>query len=264
MSPPLTLTIDGVSAGYPRKPVLERMSVANIHGGRVSTLVGPNGAGKSTLLRAIAGLLPARGSIRIDDTELIGASARDRARWITFMPQSLPQRIGLTVFEAMLSALRASPLEDLGFAPMSALERRAMSALDRVGIADLAMRPLDHLSGGERQLASLAQSVVREPRVLLLDEPTSALDLGHQVSVMKLVRALAADGRIVVAVLHDLNLAARWADHIIVLHQGRVECAGPPAEALTAGVLARVYGVHAVVARDHHGRATISVEGLIE
>lgn len=255
-----SLAITGVSAGYAHHPVIASLSLAPIGPG-VATLVGPNGAGKSTLLRAVAGLLPATGSVQVDGRELVGAPLRERAAKVTFMPQSLPQRIGLTVFEATLSALRASPVEDLSFAETRRLHERALSALERVGVADLAMRPLDHLSGGERQLASLAQAIVREPKVLLLDEPTSALDLRHQVSVMQLVRALADDGRIVLAVLHDLNLAAAWSDHLVVLHRGRVDCEGSPEETLTPAMLARVYGVQAVV--DHyHGRPRVEVEGL--
>jgi len=258
-----TLAVRDLVAGYAQRPVIRGLSIEAIRAGHVCALVGPNGAGKSTLLRALAGLMPVQGSIQLDGQELVTASQRERARRVTFMPQTLPQRVGLTVFEAMLSALRASPLEDVSFSETRALHERIMATLHRVGIAALAMRPLDHLSGGERQLASLAQSVVREPAVLLLDEPTSALDLRHQVSVMSLVRDLAADGRIVLAVLHDLNLAAAWADQLVVLHDGRVAAAGPPAEALTSEMLARVYGVRAEVVRDR-GRSRIEVEGLIE
>jgi iron complex transport system ATP-binding protein len=257
-----TLSIRDLVSGYAQHPVIRGLSIDAIRSHHVCALVGPNGAGKSTLLRAIAGLLPAQGSIMLDGQELVGASPRERARRVTFMPQALPQRIGLTVFEATLSALRASPVEDVSFAATRALHQRVMTTLERVGIAGLAMRALDHLSGGERQLASLAQAVVRQPKVLLLDEPTSALDLGHQVAVMSLVRDLAADGRIVLAVLHDLNLAAAWADQIVVVHGGRVDTDAAPHDALTAAMLARVYGVRADVS-SHRGRPRVDVEGLV-
>jgi len=258
------MSITSLSAGYPENRVIDGLTIDSIKPGHVSVLVGPNGAGKSTLLRALAGLMPASGSIRVGEQELMGASARVRAARVTFMPQSLPQRVGLTVLEAMMAALRASPIEDLAFSETRALHDRVMATLRRVGIAELAMRPLDHLSGGERQLASLAQAVVREPKVLLLDEPTSALDLRHQVTVMSLVRALAADGRIVLAVLHDLNLAAAWADHVVVLHQGRKDSEGAPASAITPEMLARVYGVRARVDRDASGRTRVDVDGVVE
>lgn len=119
-----------------------------------------------------------------------------------------------------------------------------MAVIERVGIASLAMSGLDHLSGGQRQLASLAQALVRSPRVLLLDEPISALDLHYQLRVMKLVQALSRErGMIVVMVLHDLAIAARWSDRIIVLSKGKVAADGTPAEAITAEILANVYRV---------------------
>ena len=142
------------------------------------------------------------------------------------------------------------------------MEHRAIATLERIGIGDLALTPLDHLSGGERQLASLAQAVVREPALLLLDEPTSALDLRHQVVVMQLVHELAAEGRIVVVVLHDLNLAVRWAGHVVVLDHGTPAAVGHPVDAITPDVLARVYGVHARIERVANGRPQIVVDGL--
>lgn len=125
------------------------------------------------------------------------------------------------------------------------------------------MEQLRRLSGGQRQLVSLAQAVIREPRVLLLDEPTSALDLRHQTQVMGLVRELASEGKVVVIVLHDLNLAARWADHIVVLSNGAVAAQGNPETAITVDMLAGVYGVEAVVERSSLGHPQICVERIL-
>lgn len=125
------------------------------------------------------------------------------------------------------------------------------------------MEQLNRLSGGQRQLVSLAQAIVREPAILLLDEPTSALDLRHQAQVMHLVRDLAREGRLVVVVLHDLNLAARWADHIVVLSNGAVAAEGAPVAAITANILASVYGVEALVERSTLGHLQISVERVL-
>src|SRR5690606_3632980 len=133
--------------------------------------------------------------------------------------------INLSVMEAVISALKASPL-DAATGANEQLYKRAIAVLDRIGIPHLALEPLNQLSGGQRQMASLARSVVREPKVLLLDEPTSALDLRHQLKVMRLARSFAADGRIVVMVLHDLNLALRWADHVIVMDKGDIASHG--------------------------------------
>src|SRR5699024_5231669 len=135
--------------------------------------------------------------------------------------------------------------------------------LDAVGMKALAMEPLGRLSGGQRQLVSLAQALVRKPRVLLLDEPISALDLRHQWSVMQLVRQLVDDkGLIVIAVLHDLQIAARWSDSVMVLKDGRLAASGKPTEAITPEVLADVYGVDATVEHREAGQLTVNVSGI--
>jgi iron complex transport system ATP-binding protein len=174
------------------------------------------------------------------------------------MPQSLPQRVALTVLEAVIGALRASPVDGPLLSDDDLLAR-ALDVIERVGISHLAMSGLDHLSGGQRQLASLAQALVRSPHVLLLDEPISALDLHYQLRVMKLVNALAREkGMIVIMVLHDLAIAARWSDRIVVLSGGKIAADGTPAEAITADVLADVYRVAGQVEpQGHHLRVTI-------
>ena len=254
------LSVSGLSAGYGARRVLHGLDLPPLRAGEVTALVGPNGAGKSTLLRVLAGLMPARGAVRFGDRDLLRLSTVARADAVSFMPQALPQRVALTVLEAVIAALRASPLHGLAAGDDAA--GRAMAVLERVGIGEQAHEPLDHLSGGQRQLASLAQAMVRNPLVLLLDEPTSALDLRHQVVVIDLVRQFAADGRVVIVVVHDLSLAARWADRVVVLQQGRVHAVGTPEQALTPGVLAHVYGVAARVERCSLGRLQIMVDGV--
>lgn len=258
----MALEVNGLSAGYRNRLVLNNLSLAPVRAGHVTALVGPNGAGKSTLLRTLAGLLPASGSVRLDNQELLGLPLSEHAARVTFMPQSLPQRVALSVLEAVIGALRASPLAGLGTSAR-AVRDRAIEILERVGITHLAMEPLDQLSGGQRQLASLAQALVREPRLLLLDEPTSALDLRHQSLVMGLVRDLAAEGRIVMVVMHDLDLAVRWAEHVVVVDEGRVFAEGDPEEAVTPATLAHVYGVDARVERCSRGRLRVFVDGPI-
>lgn len=262
MDPSLVLKVSNLSAGYGPRTVLHGLDLSPLRDGSVTALVGPNGAGKSTLLRVLAGLLPGHGSVRLGDRELLRLSPRTRAADVGFMPQTLPQRVALTVLEGVIAALRASPVRDAGTGGLDA-PRRAMETLERMGIGELAHEPLDHLSGGQRQLASLAQAIVRDPSVLLLDEPTSALDLRHQVIVVDLVRRFAASGRIVIVVVHDLSLAARWAAHVVVVHRGRVHAAGPPAEALKPDVLADVYGVDARVERCSRGTLQIMVDGVV-
>lgn len=241
----VALHVEGMSVAYGRRHVIDKLNISTIEGGQVTALIGPNAAGKTTLLRALAGLVSAKGTIRLDEIELTALSVAGHAQHVTYMPQALPQRVALTVLEATLSALMSS---HAGTLPAAEARVRAMQTLDRLGISDLAMRGLDELSGGQRQLASLAQSIVREPRVLLLDEPTSALDIHHQLRVMQLVEELARErGIIVIIVLHDIAQAARYAQRIILLEQGTIAADGTPPQAITPATLAKVYRVEARV-----------------
>ncbi len=255
-----TLVTSDLSAGYRNRPVLRDLRLAPLEPGKVTALVGPNAAGKSTLLRSLAGLVPATGSVRLGDRDLSALGLAERAQHVAYMPQTLPQNAELTVLEGVIGALKASPLVDFdGSGP--ATRRRAVDVLDRLGILDLAMEGIGRLSGGQRQLASLAQAIVRAPQLLLLDEPTSALDLRHQLDVMTIVRELAREGRIVVVVLHDLTLAASWADHLVLLDHGTVIAEGPPEAALSPSILSAVYGVEARVERCSRGHLHIMVDG---
>lgn len=257
------LEITGLSAGYGKRAVLSGMSLDPIGRGQVVALVGPNAAGKSTLLRALAGLTPSTGDILLDGVDLQGLSLAERSRRVTYMPQTLPQGVALTVLEAVVSALRASPGMD-GVIGRETAAELAVGILERCGIADLGLRGLDALSGGQRQLAALAQAIARRPRLLLLDEPTSALDLNHALRVMKLVRELAReDAMTVVMVLHDLQAAARAADRIVMLSNGAVAADGPPVQAVTAASLAAVYQVRARVWSDAQGALQVAVDDIL-
>jgi iron complex transport system ATP-binding protein len=249
------LTVSSLTTGYPKRPVIRDITLDAIRPGEITALVGPNAAGKSTLLRALAGLLPATGEALLGGQNLLRLSTRARADLMGFMPQSVPQATGLTVLEGMLGALHVA-----GQSGNKAYVEKAVGVLAEIGIADLALRPLHALSGGQRQLASLAQAIVRRPSLLLLDEPTSALDLRHQFDVMSMVRAYVGDGRIAVVVLHDLSFAARWADRIIVMQNGALSIAGPPETAITPDMLASVYGVDARVQRCERGFLQVMVD----
>lgn len=257
-----TLQVRGLNVGYKRKAVLHDVELPEILPGQIVALVGPNGAGKSTLLRTLAGLLPARGDIRLGSLDLLACHRRDRAAVLGFMPQTLPEGIALSVLETLLGALRGGDSLNV---PGSAAQQRAsaFAVLEQLGILHLALQSLDSLSGGQRQMVSLAQAVIRQPQLLLLDEPTSALDLRYQNDVMSTVRQLADEGRIVVVVLHDLGLAARWADRIMVLENGRLHVAGTPEQTLTASMLEQVYRVRARVERCSLGNVQIHVDGSV-
>ncbi|UFN49803.1 ABC transporter ATP-binding protein [Roseomonas sp. OT10] len=243
------LIAEHISVGYGRRQVIRDLSLAPMLPGTLTALVGPNGAGKSTLLRGLAGLVPAKGAIRLGPLDLAAMSIGQRARHVSYMPQGLPQGVALTVLETLVGALKAvAPASG----PVTGEEaaRRGLALLERLGVADLALRGLDRLSGGQRQLAGLAQALIREPEVLLLDEPTSALDLRFQLSVMGLVREMVLEhGLVGVVVLHDLVLAARFSDRVVMLHDGALDADGTPEETMTSAMLARVYGVQARIER---------------
>src|SRR5690606_772352 len=169
------LALREIGIRYGRQPVLDGLSLPDLPAGQLTVLAGPNAAGKSTLLRAVAQLAPYRGTIALDGRDLASLSGAERARLIGFMPQSLPAGSSLVVLQGILAALRAT-----GETPAAEADVAAMAVLERLGIAELALRPLNQLSGGQRQMVSLAQAIVRDPRLLLLDEPTSALDLARQ------------------------------------------------------------------------------------
>lgn len=255
------LRVNGVTVAYGARVVVRNLTLPELRAGTITAIVGPNGAGKSTLLRALAGLTAASGTACLGELDLLRAPVALHAQHVAFMPQALPQGVALSVFEGVLSATSAAAGDIYG--PASRLrQQHAAVILERVGLTQHAHRSLQQLSGGERQLASLAQALVRQPDLLLLDEPTSALDLRHQVSVMSLVREVADEGGLVLIVVHDLSLAARWADTIVVLTAGSTRAVGTPEEALTADVLASAYGVEARVERCTRGRLQILIDGL--
>src|SRR5690606_22099399 len=208
------------------------------------------------LLKAIAGLVHATGRIELSGRDCLGWSARERARHIGFMPQALPEDTSLTVLEGTLAAL-CGP----GGGIARADEFRALEMIERLGIGELALQPLIQLSGGQRQLAALAQAVVRGSLLVLLDEPVSALDLAHQWQVMNVARGLADEGRIVIVVLHDLTLAAQWADRIAILHRRSVHSFGRPTDVITDKALQEVWGVDARVRTCEQGRPYVLVDG---
>ena len=209
--------------------------------GTWTCLLGPNGAGKSTVLRAIAGLLPATGNISIGDVDPRRLSARRRARSVAFVPQS-------PVIPRDMSVADYVMLGRTAFIPLLAGETRrdrevTHTILEQLDLARFASRALGTLSGGELQRVVLARALAQEAPLLLLDEPTTALDIGHQQEVLELVSTLIRDRELtVVAALHDLTLAAQYADRLTLLSGGRVVADGVPADVLTAGSVAELYG----------------------
>lgn len=218
------------------RTLLEGAGVA-VAPGRVTVLVGANGAGKSTLLKVLAGeLRPAAGTVELDGTPVRALSPRALAARRAVLSQSVQVAFPFTVAEVVaLGSQRARP----------ELVHRALARVDMLGFHD---RPYGRLSGGEMQRVQIARALLQlqacaAPGYLLLDEPTASLDLSHQTLIVRLARALASEGVGVLAILHDLNLAAMAADRIVALRAGRVEGEGQPSEMLTDALLARVFGV---------------------
>lgn len=224
-------------------------------------MVGANAAGKSTLLKGIAGLCRASGSVRLDGAELTRLDTAERLQRVGYLPQLLPQGSALVVYEALLSSLLGG-----GHGAVTAQAEAAVEqALDALALRALALRRLDELSGGQRQMVGLAQVMVRAPRLLLLDEPTSALDLHWQLRVLDTVRGLTRNaGCIALVAMHDLNLALRFCNHIMVLGGGRLLAAGEPQATLDAALLQRAYGVAARVERCSLGYTVVLVDQAIE
>ncbi|MBV9093545.1 MAG: ABC transporter ATP-binding protein [Streptosporangiaceae bacterium] len=245
----LAVDLDGV-------PVLRGVSCAVGSGGWLA-LIGPNGAGKTTVLRAVAGLVPHRGTILLDGADLRSLRGRSRARLIAYLPQSPMLPPDMTVEEYVL--LGRTP--HLGYlrGPGRRDKDKAAAAAELLDMARLANRRLASLSGGERQRAVLARALAAEPSVLLLDEPTSGLDVGHAQQVLGLVDELRRrSGVTVLSTLHDLTTAGQYAAGLVLLHHGRIEAAGSAAEVLTEDLIRRVYAAQVTVTAGPDGTAVVT------
>lgn len=214
--------------------------------GEVVGLIGPNGAGKSTLLRVSAGVLAAdRGRVEIDGHDVATTSPRTLARCLALVEQHPSTPAGFTARDYVLLARHAHLAR---FAVEGAGDVRAVDeALRSVGVEALADQDVTTMSGGERQLVAIARGMAQEPRLLFLDEPTSALDLGHQMRVLDLVRRLAHSGVAVVVAVHDLALAARMCDRLVLMQHGHIVATGAVNEVLTPPLLHQAYGVETIV-----------------
>ncbi|GHD92678.1 ABC transporter ATP-binding protein [Pseudocitrobacter sp. RIT415] len=251
------LTINGLNAGYAKRQIIENLNVETLRRGEVTILLGPNGCGKSTLLRALAGLNRASGEARLDGVNLLTLPFARRADNVVFMPQSLPQGVHLQVLESVIVAQRASGGEP---------ERtQAIGLLEALGISHLALHYLDQLSGGQKQLVGLAQSLIRRPSLLLLDEPLSALDLNYQLHVMDVIQRQTQTRKMVtLVVVHDINIALHHAAQVLMLKQGKLIASGAPEKVITPASLAEVYGVRGRIEHCSQGKAQVILDGVIE
>ncbi|SCL25254.1 ABC transporter ATP-binding protein [Micromonospora inyonensis] len=243
------LAAEGLTLGYPGRCVVDGLDVT-IPPGRVTAIVGANACGKSTLLRGLARLLrPTAGTVHLDGRSINTLRGKELARLLGVLPQNPAAPDGITVLDLVR---RGRSPHQSWWRQWSAEDERAVEdALTATGLLAEARRSVDELSGGQRQRAWIAMALAQDTGVLLLDEPTNHLDLAHQIEILDLIADLnRTQGRTVVLVLHDLNHAARYADHVIAMVGGGVVAAGSPGEVITRHLVETVFGLACVVVDD--------------
>lgn len=247
----VTIALEGLGAHYGKRTILSDISTPALPAGSLTAVIGPNAAGKSTLFKRIAGLISGPGTVHLSDD----ATGRDGVR---YMPQDTGANAVLSVYESVLLAAKQGSgwrVEDSELAEIDTLLRALQ-------IEGLAFRNLGELSGGQRQLVSIAQALVRKPKVLLMDEPTSALDLYRQIEVLAFMQRRAREeGMAVLIALHDLNHALRYCDQTIVIAEGTMVASGPTGEVISPALLRTVYRVEARVETCSQGRRFLIVDG---
>ncbi|MCX5416174.1 ABC transporter ATP-binding protein [Streptomyces sp. NBC_00059] len=245
------LAARGVTVGYGGRTVIDGLDVV-IPSGLITTIIGPNGCGKSTLLRTLTRLLkPTGGSVVLDGQDIAMLRTREVAKKLGLLPQAPVAPEGLTVADLVARGRHPhqSWLRQWSSDDASVVER----ALAMTGVSELADRPVDSLSGGQRQRVWISMTLAQGTDLLLLDEPTTYLDLAHAVDVLDLVDDLHESGRTVVMVLHDLNLATRYSDNLVVMRAGEILAQGHPCDVITADLLDEAFGLRAKVIDDPVG-----------
>ncbi|MCV6576858.1 MAG: ABC transporter ATP-binding protein [Cohaesibacter sp.] len=262
------LDIKHLNAGYQSKSILKDITISALKAGTITTLIGPNGAGKSTLLKALAGLIPANGNIQLGGRTLTSLGIKDRAKILSYLPQSPLAELDLSLLESLLYSARIKNEATDNPLIMPELEQAALQVLEKLDLQDLALSNLSALSGGQRQMASFAQAALgtelsgTKGHLFMLDEPTSALDLRRQEQLMQSLQTLAKEGCIIMLVLHDLSLASRYSDRLIVLDKGTLVADGSPEHVLTPKLLRSLYGVETKITRSETGKVNMTITGL--
>ena len=249
----MKLKVKDVGFSYARVPVLKDICL-ELAESEVLGVVGPNGAGKSTLLRCIDRILkPQRGSILLDGRDIKEMHLMELAKKIGYIPQSSSQIFPATVFDTVLMGRRPH----VGWRSSEKDTEKVLEILQMLDIEEFAMRDINELSGGQQQKVFIARALTQEPDVLLLDEPTSNLDIRHQLEVMDIIKNIVREkGISAIMAIHDLNLASRYADRVIMMNRGKIFAAGDPASVLTSENIKHVYSVEVKV-NNHDGRPYI-------
>ncbi|MGB3484279.1 MAG: ABC transporter ATP-binding protein [Mycobacterium sp.] len=249
MNEPVTLTTQQLSLGYAGRTIVDKVST-ELPAGKITAIIGPNGCGKSTLLRGLARLLePLGGVVHLDGHDITTIASRQLATKIGLLPQQPIAPDGITVADLIG---RGRHPHQRWFRQWSSADDAAVTgAMSATGITDLADAPIDELSGGQRQRVWIALALAQDPDVMLLDEPTTYLDLAHQLDVLGLLATINREHRrTIVLVVHDLNMAARFAHHLIAMRDGKLIAQGTPQDVVTAGMVRDVFGVEATIIAD--------------
>lgn len=245
---PITLEVVDGSAGYDKKTVVDRVNVA-VKRESFTIIIGPNACGKSTLLRAMARLLPATtGQVILNGADIASLATKEVAKRLGLLPQGALAPEGITV--ADLVARGRYPHQRMFYRWSDADEAAVAEAMQATRVSEIAGQRVDQLSGGQRQRVWVAMVLAQQTPLLLLDEPTTYLDISHQYELLELCRDLRSTGHTLVAVLHDLNQAARYATHLVVMKDGQIVTAGRPDEVLTEELIEDVYSLPCRVISD--------------
>lgn len=250
----VTMQLENLGARYGQREIIRGISTATFFGGQVVAVVGPNAAGKSTLFKRMAGLIDGPGQVILQES-------KKGPTGISYMPQGLNASARLTVYESVLLARKQ-------LTPGWVVHDDELKLVDEIlaalGITGLSFRNLGELSGGQQQLVSIAQTLVREPEILLMDEPTSALDMHRQVQVLNFMRRLARKREVIVFIaIHDLNQALRFADQVLVIADGTSQGSGPSNEVITEQMLRNVYQVEARIEQCSKGLSHILIDDIV-
>lgn len=240
------ITIEGLIFSYGKTKILDGIDLA-VAGREVLSLVGPNGCGKTTLIKCISGILRPRGRVFLGERAVASMTRREVARYIGYVPQSTTSVLTTTVFDAVLMGRRPR----MGWTVSDEDLDRVVEVMKLLHVEEFALRDFLELSGGQKQRVLIARALAQEPEVLLMDEPTSNLDIRHQLEVMETLRSLVKrTGVSAILAIHDLNLAARYSDTLVMLKDGKVHARGDPFALLTEENIRTIFGVEAAVIRN--------------
>jgi len=247
------IEIRNLSFAYHSKPVLSDINIKLVPG--ITAILGPNASGKSTLIKCLFGILKSRGEILFDNKHISAFHRNDLSKIISYLPQESPVSAVLTVFEAVL----IGRIHQLGWKISRDDVEFVNQLLKEVGLTDIAERMLNELSGGQRQMVFITQTIAKNPQLLLMDEPTSNLDLQHQFQICEWIKSLTVSRDMcTVIALHDINIAARFADRICVLKEGKVFAQGDPASVITSKMIASLYNIEASVKLDEFDKPLVT------